>query len=53
MDHADSYDFMYCVDARSKHEVASLSIHLAGDNAARTQPVLSVIHSAHLIDAAT
>ena len=53
MDHADSYDFMYFVDARSKHEVANLSIHLTGDNAARTQPVLSVPHSANLIDAAT
>jgi hypothetical protein len=53
MDHADSYDFMCLVDARSKHEVASLSIHLAGDNAARTQPVLSVTHSVKVIDAAT
>jgi hypothetical protein len=53
VDHADSYDFMHFVDARSKREVANLSIHLAGDNVARTRPVLSVTHSENLIDAAT
>lgn len=53
MDHAESQGFTHFVDARSKHEVAKLSIHLAGDNATRTQPALSVTHSANLIDAAT
>ena len=53
MDHADSYDFMYFVDARSKYELANLFIQQPGDNAATTQPVLSVTHSANLIDAAT
>jgi hypothetical protein len=33
---------MHFVDARSKHEVASKSIHLACDNAVKTQPDFAV-----------